>query len=144
MHAENCFQQAWPTHSTIFLSFTPQVMCKYLGLSLQVFVASLQQIPQLSHWVWPFSSSAEQFGFVHPSCVLLSISPNHQETRDQSRMAQTGRVQCNAGTNIHLHSHNVGTHDIMCMHIKGPVCRINDGWLTAVEYNIDNCVSIHV
>lgn len=31
--------------STIFLSFTPQVTYEYLGLRLQEFVASLQQIP---------------------------------------------------------------------------------------------------
>ena len=41
-HVENSFQQAWlPLHNL----FTPQVTFEYLGLRLQVFVASLQQIP---------------------------------------------------------------------------------------------------
>lgn len=39
------------TRSTIFLSFIPLVTYKYLRLRLQVFVASLQQIPQLSHYM---------------------------------------------------------------------------------------------
>ena len=37
------------SRSTIFLS--PQVTFDYLGFRLQVFVASLQQIPQLSHYM---------------------------------------------------------------------------------------------
>lgn len=39
------------TSSTIFLSLTPQVTSKHPLLRLQVFMAALQQIPQLSHYM---------------------------------------------------------------------------------------------
>lgn len=39
------------SRSTVFLLFTPVVTYKYLGLMLQLFVANLQQIPQLSHCI---------------------------------------------------------------------------------------------
>lgn len=67
-------------HSTIFLSFTALVTYKYLQLRLQVFVANLQQIPQLSHYmgysgcglsVLARSGSAQRIHRLMCECLIL-------------------------------------------------------------------------